>query len=76
MLPLHRPIKDKEFLNIMKKSELIKALKKQGCFMARHGKEHDKWVNPNTGASERVPRHAGEIPTGTALKILKKLVGE
>ena len=60
----------------MKKSELIRTLKKAGCFLSRHGKEHDKWTNPVTGKSERVPRHAGEVPTGTALKILKKLVGD
>lgn len=60
----------------MKNSELIRELKEAGCFLSRHGKGHDKWKNPNTGQSEWVPRHAGEIPTGTALKILKKLVGE
>ncbi|MBQ3966644.1 MAG: type II toxin-antitoxin system HicA family toxin [Treponema sp.] len=60
----------------MKKSEFEKALRKAGCFLAQHGKRHDKWTNPATGKSERVPRHAGEIPTGTALKILKNLAGE
>lgn len=27
----------------MKTAELIKILKKNGCFFVEHGKEHDKW---------------------------------
>ena len=60
----------------MKTSELLESLRNAGCVLARNGKRHDKWTNPKTGASEWVPRHAGEVPTGTAQKILKKLVGE
>ena len=60
----------------MKKSELIKRLCDAGCVLSRHGSGHDKWINPKTGKSEWVPRHAGEVPTGLALKILKKLAGE
>ena len=59
----------------MKTSELIRSLKDAGCILARHGGRHDKWTNPLTGQSEWVPRHASEVPTGLALKILKKLVG-
>ena len=32
----------------MKTSELIKILKKNGCFFVEHGKEHDKWRIFNT----------------------------
>lgn len=60
----------------MKKSELLKRLIDAGCILARHGSRHDKWSNPSTGKSEYVPRHAKEVPTGTALKILKNLTGE
>ncbi|WP_315579147.1 type II toxin-antitoxin system HicA family toxin [Hoylesella oralis] len=60
----------------MKKHELEKRLKDAGCVLSRHGSRHDKWVNPLTGATEFVPRHAGEVANGTALKILKKLVGD
>lgn len=60
----------------MKTSELLRSLSDAGCVLARHGGGHDKWINPKTGKSEWVPRHAGEVPTGTALKILKKLAGE
>ena len=66
---------DKEFFYIMKKSELEKRLKEAGCILSRHGKKHDKWTNLSTGAVEYVPRHASEVATGTAQKILKKLVG-
>ena len=74
-LPLHR-LFAKEFLNDMKTSELLKSLKDAGCVLARHGSGHDKWVNPKTGKSVFVPRYAGEVHKGLALKILKELVGE
>jgi len=60
----------------MKKHELEKRLKEAGCVLYRHGSRHDKWMNPVTGAIEFVPRHAGEVANGTAIKILKRLVGE
>ena len=60
----------------MKKSELERRLKSQGCYLAAHGKRHDKWLNPKTGAFDFVPRHADEVATGTASKILKRLAGE
>ncbi|WP_449030354.1 type II toxin-antitoxin system HicA family toxin [Prevotella melaninogenica] len=61
---------------MIKKSELEKRLKDAGCILSRHGKRHDKWMNPTTGAAEYVPRHASEVATGTAQKILKRLVGK
>ncbi len=60
----------------MKQSEFLKELRKVGCYLSKHGKKHDEWTNRKTGKSDRVPRHAGEVPTGLALKILKKLAGE
>ncbi len=60
----------------MKTSELLERLNDAGCVLSRKGTKHDKWTNPKTGKFEWVPRHAGEVPTGTAQKILKKLVGE
>lgn len=56
----------------MKMSELIKILKKNGCFFVEHGKEHDKWHSGKTGKDIRIPRHLSkEIPSGTANRILK-----
>ena len=60
----------------MKKSELIKLLKDAGCVLERNGKKHDIWKNPKTGCITSVPRHAKEVPTGTANSILKRLIGE
>lgn len=53
----------------MKRSELEKRLRDAGCVLSRNGSKHDKWKNPKTGKS----RHAKEVPTGTALSILKNL---
>lgn len=50
----------------MKRSELEKRLRNAGCVLSRNGGKHDKWVNPKTGKSEWIPRHAGEVATQTA----------
>ena len=42
----------------MKRGELLKRLKVQGCIFVKHGKKHDVYLNPRTGAEERVPRHS------------------
>ncbi len=56
----------------MKTSELVKLLKKNGCVLIEHGREHDRWRSEKTGKDFRVPRHPSkEIPTGTANRILK-----
>lgn len=60
----------------MKTSELLKSLRDAGCVLVRHGGGHDKWINPKTGKFTFVPRHAGEVHKGLALKILKEMVGE
>lgn len=33
----------------MKRSTLLKHLRKQGCYLKREGREHSLWTNPNTG---------------------------
>ncbi len=63
----------KEFFNIMKRSELERLLTDAGCICERHGGRHDKWINPKTGKTDWIPRHAKEVPKGTALSILKNL---
>ena len=56
----------------MKVSELSKLLKKNGCYLIEHGKEHDEWYSEITGKSFRLPRHQSkEIATGTLNRILK-----
>lgn len=56
---------------IMKGSELIKLLKKNGCSLVGHGGRHDEWFSPITGKTFPVPRHNKEVPKGTSVSILK-----
>lgn len=55
---------------IMKTSELLKILKKNGCCFIRHGKRHDIWFSPTTNKQFPVPRHKDEMKAGTAKSIL------
>jgi len=58
----------------MKTSELINGAKKNGCYILRHGSDHDIWINPKTGKTASIPRHKSkEIATGTAHRIIKDL---
>lgn len=57
----------------MKYSELVAALKAAGCYILRHGANHDIWFSPITGKSITVPRHGShEVPKGTEGSIKKK----
>lgn len=56
----------------MKKSELERKLKSQGCYLASHGKKHDKWINPKTGAFDFLPRHAVEVPDRNSIEDIKE----
>lgn len=54
----------------MKTSELLKLLKKHKIRFVEHGKRHDMYYSPITGATFPVPRHKEEIATGTLNSIL------
>lgn len=41
----------------MKHNQLYNELTKAGCFITRHGAEHDEWFNPKNGMKIRIPRH-------------------
>jgi hypothetical protein len=56
----------------MKRSSLLRHLRKHGCILKREGARHSLWTNPQTGAVEAVPRH-GEIPNNLARKICRGL---
>ncbi|MCP4609318.1 MAG: type II toxin-antitoxin system HicA family toxin [Planctomycetes bacterium] len=56
----------------MKRSSLLKHLRKNGCYLKREGSGHSLWANPNTGEVEAVPRHT-EIPNKLAQKICRGL---
>ncbi len=57
----------------MTTAELIRLLKKNGCFLVRNGARHDIYESPITGARFEVGRHAKEeVRKGTVENILKK----
>ncbi|GAB4219058.1 MAG: hypothetical protein Kow00102_01160 [Spirochaetota bacterium] len=57
----------------MKRKEFIQELIKEGCFLKRHGANHDIYVNPSNGKKAPVPRHA-EIKDSLC-KLIRKQLG-
>ena len=56
----------------MKTSELQKLLKKNGCYIVRHGSNHDIWCSPITCKEFPVPRHPSQdVKKGTFNSIKK-----
>ena len=42
------------------------------CYLFREGRNHEIWLNPDTGKEFQIPRHySKELPIGTANNILK-----
>ena len=56
----------------MKRTALLKHLRRYGCFLKREGINHSLWTNPNNGKVEAVPRHT-EIPNKLTKKICNRL---
>jgi mRNA interferase HicA len=56
----------------MKRSALLRHLRRYGCVLKREGRSHSLWINPNTGVVEAVPRHV-EISDRLAAKICRGL---
>ena len=56
----------------MKRTGLLKHLRKHGCVLKREGRGHSLWTNPQTGQTETVPRHT-EVPDKLARKICRGL---
>lgn len=56
----------------MKRNDLLKHLRKAGCYLKREGGEHSIWANPQTGQIQAVPRHV-EIPNVLARRICRGL---
>ncbi|MBI3358537.1 MAG: type II toxin-antitoxin system HicA family toxin, partial [Nitrospirae bacterium] len=56
----------------MKRKNLLKYLREQGCEFIREGGNHSWWGNPNQNQNKRssVPRHS-EINEGLARKYAK-----
>ena len=59
----------------MKRFALIQLLESEGCYLLRHGKKHDLYINPKTGARQPVPRHS-EIKDSLVKSILRELAIE
>jgi len=56
----------------VKRSALLRHLRRSGCVLKREGGAHSLWLNPATGAVEAIPRHP-EIPDLLARKICRGL---
>ncbi|PYK72284.1 MAG: addiction module toxin, HicA family [Verrucomicrobia bacterium] len=56
----------------MKRRELVQSRTERGCYLKRHGANHDLYTNPVNGRTVPVPRHA-EIKDTLAQAIRKQL---
>jgi mRNA interferase HicA len=56
----------------MKRQDLLRHLRKHGCYLKREGSAHSIWWNPQTGEIQAVPRHT-EIPNRLAQRICRLL---
>ena len=56
----------------MKRSKLVRQLRKEGCILLRRGARHDIYMNPSTGKRQPVPRHT-EIDNSLVKHIRKHL---
>ncbi len=57
----------------MKYGELTRRLRRLGARPAEQRRRREMWYNPSTDRFCYVPRHRGEIATGTVQKILRDL---
>lgn len=56
----------------MTTAELVRLLKKHGCYLYRNGSNHDIYKSPITGKQFSVGRHAKEeVRNGTVRNILR-----
>lgn len=55
----------------MRQGELLRLFRKNNIRLIDHGKRHDIYYSSITNSKIVVPRHAKEIPVGTARSILK-----
>jgi mRNA interferase HicA len=53
----------------MKTRQFQAELRAAGCYILRHGGNHDIWFSPKTGKKWAVSRHGSqELPSGTERK--------
>jgi hypothetical protein len=56
----------------MKRTDLVRVIKRKRCILIRHGANHDWYQNPGSKASQPIPRHR-EIKESLARHIIKIL---
>jgi len=56
----------------VKRGDLLRHLRRHGCYLKREGASHSLWCNPATGAVEAIPRHT-EISNVLSRKICRNL---
>jgi len=56
----------------VKRRRFIKELVDAGCYLKRHGKRHDIYMNPKNGRKAPIPRHP-EIKDSLCMLIRKQL---
>ena len=53
--------------------QLKRRLRQLGIQFVREGGRHEVWENPPNRRQTQIPRHRGEVPTGTLHGILRDL---
>ena len=53
--------------------QLKRRLRRLGIEFLKEGRRHEVWENPTNGRRTQIPRHRGEVPTGTLHGILRNL---
>jgi hypothetical protein len=56
----------------VKRNLLLSIIAQAGAVFVRHGRNHDIYKNPRTGAQEPIARH-NDIPERIAKKIIRNL---
>lgn len=59
----------------MKWSEMRKIAIEYGFELKKHGKKHDEYVNPKTGAKIQIERHWSQEVRPGLMKRLKQIIG-
>ena len=59
----------------MKYSELLKCIKEAGCYLIRHGSNHDIWYSPKTQKKFPFPRHLSKEVAKNTEKSIKEAAG-
>ncbi|MEJ5297085.1 MAG: type II toxin-antitoxin system HicA family toxin [Armatimonadota bacterium] len=55
----------------MKLHQLLKHLRRHGCYLKREGRSHSLWCNPLNGVVEAIPRH-NEVANKLAQRICRR----